>query len=285
MTRPSPAGTCYPMSSSGHGAEHPFLTSLQPVHVHQLRSGKRNRSQERPCITHMGLCQAASPGGRGGEQKSLVFPFSGNLTLRADTSSAFSSPFAFRFVADVLFPCASALPLHGHGVTLGGLRASHPLQNASGTCKGSMQDWDALKRNSDGSYISTARTDGATCQGVGCCPVQAAAVTLPAGSGVTGRRVAVHVHASCCALLTAGSRCKSSSRSRRCSLSNLEGGWFSEIGIKISVGGWEGKRGVISPRMRGGRAGKGVQQQRSLLLPAASLAKSQPSPESSLPAL
>lgn len=75
MTRPSPAGTCYPMSSSGHGAEHPFLTSLQPVHVHQLRSGKRNRSQERPCITHMGLLPGCKSRREGRGAKKSCFPF------------------------------------------------------------------------------------------------------------------------------------------------------------------------------------------------------------------
>jgi len=45
-----------------------------------------------------------------------------------------------------------------------------------------------------------------------------------------------------------------------------------------------GRKGS-SPPGEEGRDGKGVPQQRSLLLPAVSLAKSQPSPESSLPAL
>lgn len=236
------------MSSSGHGAEHPFPTPLQPVHIRQLRSGKRNGSQEQPCVTRVGLCQAANPRG----QKTLQVSISLGISPSVQTPpGTFSSPFAFPLVADVLFPLRFYATTARSRCDSRWAPGIAPSAKCIAHCKGSMQDWDALKRNSDGSYISTARTDGTTCQGAGRCSVPAAAVTLPAGSGVTGRWVAVHVHASCCMLLTAGSHCKSGSRSRRSSPSNLEGGWFGEIGIKIRAGGWEGKRRVISPRRWG----------------------------------
>lgn len=80
--------------------------------------------------------------------------------------------------------------------------------------------------------------------------------------------VTVGVRASCCCSeLSSGA---GAARFQTC---------FSETGIKISAGGWEGRRGVFSPG-RWGRAGKGVQRQPSLCLPAASLTKPSPRPDS-----